>query len=211
MHGGDYDLAGFAVGAAERGHAAADATISAKATSSDRPALLRRAFQRLFAGPPHRRFPAWPGTRRRPSPRPELAEALLEPTRIYVKPLLALKAIRETNGIKALAHITGGGFPDNIPRVLPEGLGVEIDLPRSRHRACPAGVRLACQDAAASPSEMLRTFNCGIGMIAVVGHDNDEAIAASAPRQIQPGRSDPRRFRPTAGTAWPEGRAAHGH
>ena len=96
--------------------------------SSVRPALLRRAFQRLLADPPHRRAtPASPGTRPRPS-RPARASprALLAPTRIYVKPLLA--ALKRSDAILALAHITGGGFPDNLPRVLPKGLGAALDL-----------------------------------------------------------------------------------
>src|SRR5690606_11230359 len=100
-----------------------------------------------------------------------LGEALLAPTRIYVKPLL--KAIRETASIKALAHITGGGFPENIPRVLPKNLAAEIDLgsipvpPVFSWLASPGGV---------AATEMLRTFNCGIGMSAVVAAENAQAV-----------------------------------
>jgi phosphoribosylformylglycinamidine cyclo-ligase len=102
-----------------------------------------------------------------------LGEALLEPTRIYVKPLL--KAIRETGAIKALAHITGGGFPENIPRVLPKTLAAEVDLasipvkPVFRWLASTGGV---------AEREMLRTFNCGIGMIAVVPADKASEVTA---------------------------------
>ena len=92
-----------------------------------------------------------------------LGEALLTPTRIYVAACLA--AIRATGAVKALAHITGGGFPDNIPRVLPQGLGVRLDL------ACvpvlPVFQWLAAAGGIAE-AEMLRTFNCGIGMVAIV-------------------------------------------
>ena len=92
-----------------------------------------------------------------------LGEALLEPTRIYVKPLL--QALRATGGIKALAHITGGGFPDNIPRVLPQGTGVRLDL--GAIPVPPVFAWLARTGGVAQP-EMLRTFNCGIGMVVVV-------------------------------------------
>jgi len=103
-----------------------------------------------------------------------LGAALLTPTRIYVKSCLA--AIRETGAVKALAHITGGGFPDNIPRVIPEGLGVEVDL--TRVPVLPVFRWLAAMGRVAEP-EMLRTFNCGIGMIAVVDPQHAEAAASA--------------------------------
>src|SRR3954451_13108608 len=121
---GDYDLAGFAVGAAERGTllprgdiAAGDAVIglASSGVHSNGFSLVRRVVETSEL--------AWDA----PAPFDRdrsLGEALLTPTRIYVKSLLA--AIRKTNAIKALSHITGGGFPDNIPRVLPDGLGAQL-------------------------------------------------------------------------------------
>ena len=76
-----------------------------------------------------------------------------------------LAAMRETKALKALAHITGGGFPDNIPRVLPDGAGVALDL--ARVPVLPVFRWLAATGGIAEP-EMLRTFNCGIGMVAIV-------------------------------------------
>ena len=76
-----------------------------------------------------------------------------------------LRAIRETGAVKGLAHITGGGFTDNIPRVLPKGLGVRIDL--AQLHVLPVFKWLAAQ-AGIAELEMLRTFNCGIGMVAIV-------------------------------------------
>ena len=95
-----------------------------------------------------------------------LGGALLTPTRLYVKS--CLRAIRETGAVKGLAHITGGGFTDNIPRVLPKHLGVGIDL--ARLPVLPVFKWLAEQGGIAE-LELLRTFNCGIGMIAVVEAD----------------------------------------
>jgi phosphoribosylformylglycinamidine cyclo-ligase len=95
-----------------------------------------------------------------------LGGALLTPTRLYVKS--CLRAIRETGAVKGLAHITGGGFTDNIPRVLPKHLGVRIDL--ARLPVLPVFKWLAKQGGIAE-LELLRTFNCGIGMIAIVRHD----------------------------------------
>ena len=124
--GDDYDLAGFAVGAAERGAPAA-ARRHRGGRRHARPRLLRRAFERLFAGAQGGREAglAWSAPAPFSSAR-TLGEAMLTPTRIYVKSCLA--AIRDTKAVKALAHITGGGFPDNIPRVLPGRLGARIDL-----------------------------------------------------------------------------------
>jgi phosphoribosylformylglycinamidine cyclo-ligase len=106
------------------------------------------------------------------APGRSLGEALLEPTRIYVKPLLA--GVRATGAIKALAHITGGGFPDNIPRVLPKGFGVRLDL--SAIDSPPVFGWLA-KTGGVSEREMLRTFNCGVGMIAVVARGEVEAVS----------------------------------
>jgi phosphoribosylformylglycinamidine cyclo-ligase len=103
-----------------------------------------------------------------------LGEALLTPTRIYVKSCLA--AVRETQAVKGFAHITGGGFPDNIPRVLPAGLGAALDL--ARVPVLPVFRWLASAGRIAEP-ELLRTFNCGIGMVAVVDADRADAVAAA--------------------------------
>ena len=108
----------------------------------------------------------------------KLGVAALTPTRIYVKSCLA--AIRETKAVKALAHITGGGFPDNIPRVLPKGLSARIDL--DRVPVLPIFKWLAKAGGIAEP-EMLRTFNCGIGMIAVVEPRKADAVAAVLKRE----------------------------
>jgi phosphoribosylformylglycinamidine cyclo-ligase len=158
---GDYDLAGFAVGAVERSRllpkrvAAGDIVfgLPSSGVHSNGFSLVRRIVTRAGLG--------WDG----PAPFEPgrgLAEALLEPTRIYVKPLLA--ALKATDKIAALAHITGGGFPDNLPRVLPKGLGVTLDL-----AAIPLAevFRWLAQAGHLAQSEMLRTFNCGIGMVVV--------------------------------------------
>ncbi|MGA8171826.1 MAG: AIR synthase-related protein, partial [Methylocystis sp.] len=104
---------------------------------------------------------------------------------IYVKPLLA--ALKATTQIAALAHITGGGFPDNLPRVLPKGLGVRLDLSAID---LPPVFQWLARAGGLAQSEMLRTFNCGIGMVVVVSKNGaDEAEAAlravgETPRRI---------------------------
>jgi phosphoribosylformylglycinamidine cyclo-ligase len=158
---GDYDLAGFAVGAVERaeilpsGIAAGDIILglASSGVHSNGFSLVRRLVDStgLFW---ESSAPFAPGE--------TLGRALLTPTRIYVKPLL--KAIR-AGGVKALAHITGGGFWENIPRVLPAGLDAHVDL--SAIHALPVFRWLAATGGIES-HEMLRTFNCGIGMIVVV-------------------------------------------
>jgi phosphoribosylformylglycinamidine cyclo-ligase len=171
---GDYDLAGFAVGAAERdrllprGDVAEGDIILGLASSgvhSNGFSLVRRIVELSGLGWKSD-APFQPGA--------TLGEALLTPTRIYVKPLLA--AIRASDGIKALAHITGGGFPDNIPRVLPEGLAAEIDLTSI---SVPAVFSWLAKTGGVEPNEMLRTFNCGIGMIAVVKPEKVEEVVAA--------------------------------
>jgi phosphoribosylformylglycinamidine cyclo-ligase len=170
-HGNDYDLAGFAVGAVERRAVlprndirAGDVIlgIASSGVHSNGFSLVRRvvAQSKLKWSAPA------PFDKKR-----KLGAAILTPTRIYVKPLLA--AIRETKAIKALAHITGGGFPDNIPRVLPNNTGARVDLgaipvlPVFRWLAAAGGI---------AEKEMLRTFNCGIGMIAVVEPRKADAV-----------------------------------
>jgi phosphoribosylformylglycinamidine cyclo-ligase len=101
-----------------------------------------------------------------------LGEALLAPTRLYVKQALA--AVR-AGGVHALAHITGGGLTENPPRVIPEGLACEIDLSAWE---LPGVFRWLATTANMSQPELLKTFNCGIGMIAVVAADRAEALSA---------------------------------
>ncbi len=101
-----------------------------------------------------------------------LGQALLAPTRLYVLPALA--AIR-AGGIRALAHITGGGLTENLPRVLPEGLGAAIDLAAWR---LPPVFAWLNAEAGMSQSELLKTFNCGIGLILVVDPAREAALTA---------------------------------
>ena len=97
---------------------------------------------------------------------------MLAPTRIYVKSCLT--AVRASKAVKALAHITGGGFTDNIPRVLPKGLGARIDL--AQVKVLPVFQWLAGEGEIAA-NEMLRTFNCGVGMIAIAAAGEEQAVA----------------------------------
>ncbi|HTS42662.1 MAG TPA: phosphoribosylformylglycinamidine cyclo-ligase [Xanthobacteraceae bacterium] len=168
----DYDLAGFAVGAAERAQLlprndvrVGDIVlgIASSGVHSNGFSLVRKVAEQ--AGLKWDAPAPFDRTRK-------LGPAVLTPTRIYVKSCLA--AIRETGAVKALAHITGGGFPDNIPRVLPKGLGVRLDL--ARVPVLPVFKWLAQAGNIAEP-EMLRTFNCGIGMIAIVEPAKADAVS----------------------------------
>jgi phosphoribosylformylglycinamidine cyclo-ligase len=167
---GDYDLAGFAVGAAERGTLlpkdvkAGDVLIGLPSSGvhSNGFSLVRRIVERSGL--------AWDA----PAPfaaDKSLAQALLEPTRIYVKALLAV--LKGGGGINALCHITGGGFPDNIPRVLPDGVGVRLDLDSI---PVPPVFGWLAQTGGVAEAEMLRTFNCGIGMIVVADAGEAEGV-----------------------------------
>lgn len=171
---GDYDLAGFAVGAAERGTmlprpdvAAGDVVLGLPSSGvhSNGFSLVRRIVEASGLALTDA-APFAPGR--------SLGEALLEPTRLYVKPVLT--ALRATSGLKALAHITGGGFPDNIPRVLPDAVAVRLDL--DSVPVLPVFQWLA-RTGGVAETEMLRTFNCGIGMVAVVAPDKADAVEAA--------------------------------
>jgi phosphoribosylformylglycinamidine cyclo-ligase len=193
MYGeGDYDLAGFAVGAAERGQllpsddfVAGDVLLGLASSG-----LHSNGFSLV------RRIVAQSGLKwHAAAPFADdltLAEALLEPTRIYVKSIL--KSIGGTHGVKALAHITGGGFPDNIPRVLPKDFAAELDL--AAIEVAPVFSWLAATGGVAA-DEMMRTFNCGIGMVAVVARGQAAQVAAvlqEAGETVTPiGRIVPRR------------------
>jgi phosphoribosylformylglycinamidine cyclo-ligase len=170
--GNDYDLAGFAVGAVGRQDVlprpdikVGDVIIGLASTGvhSNGYSLVRRVA--ASAGL------KWDDPAPF-APKLKLGEALLTPTRLYVRSCLA--AIRGTKAVKALAHITGGGFTENIPRVLPQGLAVSLDL--NRVPVLPVFKWLAAAGKI-SETEMLRTFNCGIGMVAVL--DRNGADAAS--------------------------------
>lgn len=158
----EYDLAGFAVGAVERGGLLPRGDIeigdvilglSSSGAHSNGFSLIRKIVEKANIG--------W----QEPAPfsaQQSIGEALLTPTKIYVRSVLA--AIRRNGGIKALAHITGGGFIENIPRVLPKNVSANIDLSAI---SVPAVFQWLAQQGAISPVEMLRTFNCGIGLIII--------------------------------------------
>jgi formyltetrahydrofolate-dependent phosphoribosylglycinamide formyltransferase len=164
---GDFDLAGFAVGAAERdrllprpGIAAGDVLLGVGSAGlhSNGFSLVRRIVARsgvALASP----APFAGG--------PTLAEALLVPTRIYVRPMLA--AIRSTGAVKGLAHVTGGGLPGNVPRMLPDGLRASLDATCWK---APAVFRWLRDTGNVPTGDMLQTFNCGLGMVAAVAPDD---------------------------------------
>jgi phosphoribosylformylglycinamidine cyclo-ligase len=175
---GDFDLAGFAVGAAERGTLLPRPGLKpgdlvfglpSSGVHSNGFSLVRRIVARSGLG--------WDD----PAPFDplrSLAAALLAPTRLYVRPLL--QALKRTRGIHALAHITGGGYPDNLPRVLDDELAISLDL----NAFAPQPVFSWLASAGdLDEAEMLRTFNCGFGMAAFVSADSEvearEALAAA--------------------------------
>ena len=168
--GEDYDLAGFSVGVVEKskiidGSQVKDGDLiiglASSGPHSNGYSLIRKvlavsgaSFEQRLDGR-------------------ALIDRLMEPTRIYVKPLLKLL---ETVPVHAFAHITGGGLTENIPRVLPEGLGVEID---STSWPRPAVFEWLIQEGNIPLPEMYRTFNMGIGMVAcVAAADADRTLAA---------------------------------
>ena len=170
---GDYDLAGFAVGAAERGTllprsdiAAGDVLIglASSGVHSNGYSLVRRLCDTQGVTW-HDKAPFADGL--------TFADVLLAPTRIYVKAILA--AIRETSAVKAVAHITGGGLNENIPRVLPAGISADIDLAAW---TAPPVFRWLKEASGLDRDEFARTFNCGIGMVVVTASaDADQVMA----------------------------------
>jgi phosphoribosylformylglycinamidine cyclo-ligase len=169
-HGGDFDLAGFAVGAMERGEelprgvGAGDVILGlgSDGVHSNGYSFVRKVVE--VSGL------AWDA----PSPfgGGSLGQALLTPTRLYVRQALA--AVR-AGGVHALAHITGGGITENPTRVVPDGLGCEIDLGAW---TLPPVFRWLAETADMAEVELLKTFNCGIGMMLVVAEDRAEALTA---------------------------------
>ncbi|HEX5764782.1 MAG TPA: phosphoribosylformylglycinamidine cyclo-ligase [Woeseiaceae bacterium] len=164
---GEYDLAGFCVGAVERrelidGHSIEENDvvigIASSGPHSNGYSLIRRVLERSGTADIDGR-PA--------------AKCLLAPTRIYVKPILALM---QQVGIRGLAHITGGGITENLPRILPPGLHAEIDT--QSWQQGPVFDWLAAAGCIAA-AEMRRTFNCGVGMIVVVAPDDADTALAS--------------------------------
>ena len=177
MYTGDaYDLAGFAVGAAERKKLLPRDVkpgdvilgLASSGPHSNGYSLVRKlvAMSGLGYGSPA------PFDRKL-----KLGDALLAPTRIYVKPIL--KAMKQTDAVKALAHITGGGFIENIPRVLPKATVAEIDLDAVPYTPVFDWLQSV---GGVSEREMLRTFNCGIGMIVVAAAKDAKKVAASLKR-----------------------------
>jgi phosphoribosylformylglycinamidine cyclo-ligase len=172
--GQDYDLAGFALGAVER-----DALLPRKdvvpgdvilglessGVHSNGYSLVRRVIERsglaLAAPAPF-------------DSSLSLGEALLTPTKIYVK--AALAALRKTAGIKAFAHITGGGLTENIPRVLPAGTTARLALGAV---PMPPVFRWLARAGDIAEGEMLRTFNCGIGLVIIASAADSEQVAAA--------------------------------
>mgnify|MGYP000285962734 CR=1 FL=1 len=169
MHpAGDFDLAGFAVGAMERGMALPEGVaegdvllgLASDGVHSNGYSLVRKLVDLSGLG--------WDADC--PWAAGSLGAALLTPTRLYVKQALAAV---QAGGVHALAHITGGGLTENLPRVLPEGMGAQIDLDAWE---LPGVFDWMRQVGSIEEREMLKTFNCGIGMIAVVEADRAEAL-----------------------------------
>ncbi|MEP3296632.1 MAG: phosphoribosylformylglycinamidine cyclo-ligase [Pseudoruegeria sp.] len=169
-HDGDFDLAGFSVGAMERGMDLPSGVVegdvllglASDGVHSNGYSLVRKVVE-MSGLSWDADCPFGDGT---------LGEALLAPTRLYVKQSLA--AVR-AGGVHALAHITGGGLTENLPRVLPEELGADIDLTAW---ALPAVFRWLAETAGMAESEVLKTFNAGVGMVLSVDADKANDIVA---------------------------------
>ncbi|MEM8730886.1 MAG: phosphoribosylformylglycinamidine cyclo-ligase [Pseudomonadota bacterium] len=178
---GDFDLAGFAVGAMERGTSLPAGIVpgdvllglASDGVHSNGYSLVRRLVEAEGL--------TWDAAA--PFAEGPLGAALLTPTRVYVQPSLA--AIR-AGGVHGLAHITGGGLTENLPRVLADGQGVEIDLAAWSLPPVFAWMQAA---GGISQAEMLKTFNCGIGMVLIVSADRAAGLSevlSSAGERVHP-------------------------
>jgi phosphoribosylformylglycinamidine cyclo-ligase len=166
---GDYDLAGFAVGVVDR-HALLDGSaigpghrllgLASSGPHSNGYSLIRKVLE-VTGADPAASLSGGPET---------LGDALLAPTRIYVRSVLATLG---HGGVDGLAHITGGGLTENIVRILPAGLGLEIDTSAWE---MPPVFRWLQDNGHIEPGEMLRTFNCGIGLVLVVPEERVDAV-----------------------------------
>jgi phosphoribosylformylglycinamidine cyclo-ligase len=165
---GDFDLAGFAVGAMERGAylpagvQEGDVLIGLGSTGvhSNGYSLVRKIVELSGLG--------WDAAS--PFSDGSLGAALLAPTALYVKGAVA--AVKH-GGLHGLAHITGGGLTENLPRALPQGLGARVEL---NAWPLPPVFGWLAQQGGLSEAEMLKTFNCGIGMVAIAARDQAQAI-----------------------------------
>ncbi|MBT8131024.1 MAG: phosphoribosylformylglycinamidine cyclo-ligase [Gammaproteobacteria bacterium] len=164
----DYDLAGFCVGVVERDklidgsrikRGDALIAIASSGPHSNGYSLIRRIIDDNGSDLQQSIGDDGP-----------LGEILMQPTRIYVKPVLRLMELLPLHGI---AHITGGGLTENLPRILPDGMGARIDL---RSWQMPAIFDWLQQSGGVSDTEMLRTFNCGVGMILIVDDQHTDAV-----------------------------------
>ncbi len=174
MYGaGDYDLAGFAVGAAERGQvldgsgvALGDIVLGLESNGlhSNGFSLVRRVVD--VAGLGYEAPAPF-------APAQSLGEALLAPTRLYVR---GCRAALAAGGVKAFAHITGGGLIENVPRVLPEDMAAALD---ARSWTLPPVFRWLAETGRIARAELARTFNCGIGMVAVVDPAAEDRVTAA--------------------------------
>ena len=167
-HGEDFDLAGFSVGAIERGQELPLPTnigdiiigLSSNGIHSNGYSLVRKIVEKCGL--------QW--SDEAPFENKNLGDALLTPTKLYVKQCLELKNIE---GVKAFAHITGGGLTENILRVLGEGQGIKIDLSTWN---LPPVFKWLSSAGSVSQDEMLKTFNCGIGMTVICSQASKNAV-----------------------------------
>ncbi|PZQ47429.1 MAG: phosphoribosylformylglycinamidine cyclo-ligase [Micavibrio aeruginosavorus] len=178
---GDYDLAGFTVGAVERGQILTGETIAegdvvlglaSSGVHSNGYSLVRKIMKETQGYDYETPAPFASGR--------TMADVLLAPTKIYVKPML--KAIK-AGGVKGMAHITGGGLSENIPRVLPQSVAVELDAASWQR---PAIFGWLAQAGKMEAADMARTFNCGLGMVVIVEADKADQMIALLKAEDEP-------------------------